>query len=526
MSPHRAPVTQPDAVVVGAGPNGLVAANLLADAGWSVLVLEAQDSVGGAARSARDVHPDYVHDTFSAFHPLAVASPAIQALGLEAYGLKWTHAPAVAGTPLPEGGWALLHRDRLDTAASLESSAAGDGYAWLRLCARWDEIGAPLVETALSPFPPVRAGLRAAGRLPEAGGARLVRDLLSPARSLIRRWFRGTAAETLIAGNAAHADIPLHQPGSAFFGLLLAMLGQQVGFPAPRGGAGMLTTAMARRLSSYGGQIRTGTRVAEVVVSGGRAVGVRTGTGEVLAARRAVLADVPAPVLYGDLLPWSSLPVRVRLGMRRFRWDPGTVKVDWALSGPVPWASPPARVPGTVHLGATVREVQATYAQIGSGAVPDRPFALLGQMAATDSSRAPAGGESVWAYVHVPHRVRFDAGNGEIRGVWDASDVERMADRVQALVEEQAPGFASRVVARRVLGPRELEARDENLVGGALNGGTARLRQQLFLRPVPGLARAETPVRGLYLASASAHPGGGVHGACGANAARAALAHR
>jgi phytoene dehydrogenase-like protein len=236
-----------------------------------------------------------------------------------------------------------------------------------------------------------------------------------------------------------------------------------------------------------------------------------------------VLADVPAPVLYGGLVPRSSLPPRVRLGLRRFRWDPGTVKVDWALSGPVPWSSPPTRLPGTVHLGATVREVQATYAQIGASAVPDRPFLLLGQMAATDPTRAPAGGESVWAYTHVPRWVRFDAGDSGIRGVWDDADRERMADRIQALVEEQAPGFGSRVVARRVLGPRELEARDENLVGGAINGGTARLRQQLFLRPVPGLALAETPVRGLYLASASAHPGGGVHGACGANAARAAL---
>ena len=514
-----------DAVVIGAGPNGLVAANLLADAGWDVLLLEAQPEVGGAVRSARDVHPDFVHDTFSAFHPLAVASPAIRALGLDRFGLEWTQAPAVVGTPFPDGRWAVLHRDRLDTAACLDTFAAGDGDAWLRLCARWDEIGEPLLAALLSPFPPVAAGLRTAGRLADGGGLGAARDLLAPAQSLIRRWFQGEAAEALLVGNAAHADIPLHRPGSGLFGLLLSMLGQQVGFPAPRGGAGSLSTALVRRFTSYGGSVRTGTRIEEVLVSGGRAVGVRTTDGEVVMARRAVLADVPAPTLYGRLLPWARLPARVRLGMRRFRWDPGTVKVDWALSGPVPWSAAPARPPGTVHVGATVPEVQATYAQIAAHAVPDRPFLLLGQMAASDPSRAPAGGEAMWAYSHVPQLARFDAGDAGIAGVWDAADCERMADRMQARIQELAPGFGARVLARRVLGPRELEARDENLVGGAINGGTARLRQQLFLRPVPGLARPRTPVRGLYLASASAHPGGGVHGACGANAARAALAH-
>ncbi len=516
-------MTVADAVVVGAGPNGLVAANLLAGAGWDVLVLEEQPHPGGAVRSDRAVHPDFVHDTFSAFHPLAVVSPAIRGLGLERFGLEWTYAPAVAGTPFADGRWALLHRDRMDTAASLDAFAAGDGDAWLRLCARWDEIGAPLVEALLSPFPPVRAGLRAAGRLPDGGGTGLVRDLLAPAQSLARRWFRGRAAEALLAGNAAHADIPLHQPGSGLFGFLLAMLGQQVGFPAPRGGAGQLSTALAARLASYGGAIRTGTRATEVVTSGGRAVGVRTADGGLVTARRAVLADVPATTLYGELLPWSTLPARVRLGMRRFRWDPGTVKVDWALSGPVPWATAPSHRPGTVHVGATVREVQATYAQIGTGAVPDRPFLLAGQMAAADPGRAPAGGEALWAYAHVPQTTRFDAGEAGIRGLWDDADCQRMADRMQARIEEHAPGFGSRVLARRVLGPHDLEARDANLVGGAISGGTARLRQQLFLRPVPGGARPGTPVKGLYLASASAHPGGGVHGACGANAARAAL---
>jgi phytoene dehydrogenase-like protein len=211
--------------------------------------------------------------------------------------------------------------------------------------------------------------------------------------------------------------------------------------------------------------------------------------------------------------------------MEHFEWDPGTVKVDFALSGPVPWAATPAAAPGTVHIAESIDEIRQNGAHLAAGAVPATPFLLCGQMAAADPSRAPEGAESLWLYTHVPHHTTSDAGDGDITGRWDSSDVERMADRMQARIEAYAPGFGDRILARRALGPRELEARDENLVGGAVNGGTANLHQQLVFRPVPGLGRAETPVAGLFLASASAHPGGGVHGACGSNAARAALAH-
>jgi phytoene dehydrogenase-like protein len=215
--------------------------------------------------------------------------------------------------------------------------------------------------------------------------------------------------------------------------------------------------------------------------------------------------------------------------MAHFQWDPGTVKVDWAVDGQVPWAAQPAATPGTVHIAEDVNEVALATAQIAEGAVPAEPFMLMGQMAAADPARAPAGSESLWAYTHVPQHVRFDAGQdgpaGGVTGAWDHDDLERFADRMQARIERYAPGFGDRVLTRRVLGPRELEQRNENLVGGALGGGTAQLQQQLVFRPLPGLGRAETPVRGLFLGSSSAHPGGGVHGACGANAARAALAH-
>jgi len=293
----------------------------------------------------------------------------------------------------------------------------------------------------------------------------------------------------------------------------------------PVGGAGRLTQALANRLTARGGEIELGTRVVEVLVKDRRATGVRTEDGAVVEAGRAVLADVSAPALYGGLVHPDHLPARVLAKMSDFEWDPGTIKVDWALSEPVPWASAPPVNPGTVHLAESIDEIAQAQLDIKNNAVPARPFLLIGQMAVADPGRAPEGGEALWAYTHVPHTTHSDAGNGGITGLWDRDDAERMADRMQARLEEFAPGFGDRVLARRVLGPREMQARDENLVNGALNGGTSNLHQQLIFRPIPGLGRAETPVRGLYLASASAHPGGGVHGACGSNAARAALGH-
>lgn len=517
-----------DAVVVGSGPNGLVAANRLVDAGWSVLLLEAQPEVGGAVRSESDVHPDFVHDTFSAFYPLAAASPTIRSFDLEDHGLSWRHAPSVLGHPTLDGQWALLHRDREITASLMDAAHPGDGESWLELCTMWDRIGDQVVGALLSPFPPVRAGLGALTRLRAAGGLDLVRTFLTPVAELGRQRFGGPAPGLLLAGNAGHADMPLEAPGSGLFGLLMTMLGQTVGFPAPEGGAGMLSQALARRLVAKGGEIECGREVAQVVVTDGRARGVRTTDGEQYAAGRAVIADVAAQHLFGRMVAPEHLPAGVLKGMRAFQMDPGTVKVDWALDGPVPWSTPPPYDPGTFHVADSLDQMSQSLGQVTARTIPEAPFLLAGQMTTTDPTRSPAGTESMWAYTHVPqsHPAVRDAGDGSIRGTWDADDRERFADRMQARIERLAPGFGSRILTRRVLGPRELEARNANLIGGAVNGGTAQLHQQLFLRPVPRLlGRAETGVRGLYLASASAHPGGGVHGTCGNNAARAALFH-
>ncbi|MEU0918306.1 phytoene desaturase family protein [Streptomyces cyaneofuscatus] len=512
-----------DAVVIGSGPNGLVAANLLADAGWSVEVLEAQDEPGGAVRSDRAVHPEYVNDLFSSFYPLAAASPVLARLGLHREGLRWSHAPQVLAHPLLDGSCAVLDRDRSATAAGLDRFAPGDGDGWLGLCRIWDQLGDEITRALFSPFPPVRSGAVLAARLRAAGGLRLARSLLLPVRRLGEEEFDGQGGRLLLAGNALHADLSPEAAGSGGFGWLMSMLGQSLGFPVPVGGAGALTTALVRRLEGRGGSVRCGHRVTEIVVRQGRAVGVRTESGEAIPARRAVLADVSAPSLYGSLVASEHLPGRLLDDMRRFQWDFATFKVDWALNGPVPWSSAAAASAGTVHLAEGVDELTRFASQIARGLVPDRPFLLMGQMTTADASRSPRDTESAWAYTHVPHTVKADAGAEGLTGAWNGGESERMADRVEQQVERYAPGFRSRIRARRILTPLSLQAGDANLHNGAINAGTASIHQQLVFRPVPGTGRPETPVRGLYLASASAHPGGGVHGAPGANAARAAI---
>ncbi|MER7702531.1 NAD(P)/FAD-dependent oxidoreductase [Kitasatospora sp. NPDC097605] len=517
-----------DAIVIGAGPNGLVAANVLADAGWQVEVLEAQDHPGGAVHSDRGVHPDHVHDLFSSFYPLAAASPAIAALALEDFGLSFSRAPTVLAHPLADGRCVLLRQGAGETAERLgRDFGPQDAQAWQGLSELWERLDPWLVRAMFAPFPPVRAGLELAARVRAAGGLRLARFAALPVRRLAEEEFRSEAPGLLLAGCALHADLLPESPVSGVFGWLMAMLGQQYGWPVPVGGAASLTDALVRRLVAHGGHLRCDARVDEVLIRSGRAAGVRTAGGETVEARRAVLADVPVTALYGGLVGWEHLPDQLRRDLRRFQWDFSTVKIDWALDGPVPWTCAQVAGAGTVHLGADLAELSDYALQVTTGRVPARPFGLLGQMTTADPSRSPAGTESAWMYTHVPQRVTGDAGQDGITGRWDERETLAFARRMEAQVERFAPGFADHVVGRRVLTPPVLQGLDENLVGGAINGGTTALHQQAVFRPVPGTGRPETPVRGLYLASSSAHPGGGVHGACGANAARAALrAHR
>ena len=509
---ERMPVSTVDAVVIGAGPNGLVAANALADAGWDVVLVEANDEVGGAVRSAEVTAPDYVTDLFSAFYPLAAASPIIRDLHLEDHGLVWRRAPDVLAHALDDGSAALLCSRAEDTAAGLEAEAAGDGDCWLELVRGWDRVRDPLLDALFTPFPPVASATRMVRRLGAADTLDFARLAVTPARRLGQERFAGQGAGLLLTGNALHSDISPDAAGSGLFGWLLCMLGQDVGFPVPEGGAGELAQALRRRAEVKGVRVLTGTPVTAVTTAGGRATGVQLADGTSLRARRGVLADVPATTLYRDLLADHPLPARLARDLGRFQWDHATVKVNWALDRPVPWTAEAARGAGTVHLGVDNDGFVDFAADLTVGRTPQSPFILFGQMTTSDPTRSPEGTESAWAYTHVPQGPD-----------WSGQRLADHVERVEAAVERVAPGFRDSQVARHVQGPEDLQSLNRSLVGGAINAGTASLHQQLVFRPTPGLGRPETPVPGLYLASASAHPGGGVHGACGWNAARAAL---
>ena len=504
----------PDAVVIGAGHNGLVAAAMLADAGWSVAVLEAQDMPGGAVRTEELTLRGFRHDTFSAFYPFAAASPALAALDLGAHGLRWRRSPLVLAHPTPDGRCMALSTDVDETAESLDCYAPGDGDGWRRLYRRWEELSRPLFDSVLGPFPPLRASARLAAALGPSEWIPFARFALLPARRMAQEELGdGEGGRLLLGGNAAHTDIGPEAAGSGLYGWILACAGQQLGFPVPEGGAGELIAALVRRAEAAGATVTCGTPVTEVVVRGGRAVAVRTGDGTEIDARRAVLADVDAPTLLLDLVGTEHLPSRVVDDFRRrFEWDASTFKVDWALDGPIPWTAEAARRAGTVHVTDSLDELSRYFTDLATGTVPSRPFLLFGQQAVADPSRCPPGTATGWAYTHVPRTARFGPGESEA-----------YADLIEARIEELAPGFRSLVRARHVLPPAAIEAADANLRGGALGGGTQQLHQQLVFRPTTGRGRPGTPVAGLFLAGSSAHPGPGVHGACGANAARAAL---
>jgi phytoene dehydrogenase-like protein len=512
----------PDAVVIGAGHNGLVAANLLADAGWEVSVLEAEREPGGAVRTAELTgQPGFRHDVYSAFHPLAAVSPAIRGLDLEAHGLRWRRAPVGCAHPTADGSCAVLAADVDDTAASLDAFAAGDGDAWRRLYDLWLRLEDDIAAAMVTPMPPVRAAAGIARTL-GADLPRFLRFAALPVRRLVEEEFRGDGAARLIAGHAAHADLAPETPPSGIFGWALAMAGQRHGFPTPEGGAGELAGALVRRLEARGGTLTCGAPVAEVLVRDGRAVGVRTEGGDTVGARRAVIADVNAASLYGGLVAREHLPSRLLEDMRRLQYDWATFKVDWALDAPIPWSAEPARRSGVVHVSEGIDELTSAAGQIAMGVIPATPSLVMGQYAAVDETRSPPGTDTAWAYTHLPHRVRGDGG-GELTGAWDEREATAFAARIEARVEALAPGFGALVRGRSILTPAGLEAGDRNLIGGSMHGGTTQLQQQAIFRPTPGWGRPETPVAGLYLGSASAHPGGGVHGGPGAIAARAAL---
>ncbi len=502
-----------DAIVIGAGHNGLVAANMLVDAGWDVQVIEATPQPGGAVRSGYVTAPGYLSDLFSSFYPLGYASPILKGMDLDQHGLHWTHAPDVLAHLHPDGRAAVVNRDLEATMASMEQFADGDGERWKHAYDDWREVSQQMLGVLFTPFPPVAAGLGLARQLRVSGSLRLARRLVLSVRQLGAELFRGEGAQLALAGCALHTDLSPEEAGGGVYGWLLAMLGQEYGWPVPVGGAQKITDALVSRLQQRGGRIEYDAPVERVLVARGKAMGVRTADGRDWRARLAVLADVPAPALYLDLVGAKALPPRLVEDLAHFRWDGATVKVDWAVSAPMPWKNPAAAGAGTVHLGADLNGLTRYSAQLATDELPSNPFLLLGQMTTADPTHSPAGTESVWSYTHLPHRQS-----------WSPDEIAGHVERMEAVLEEHAPGFQRLVVGRNVFSPADMQREDPSLVGGAVGGGTAAAFQQLFLRPIPSLGRPDTPIDQLYLASASAHPGGGVHGAPGANAARAALA--
>lgn len=507
-------MTSVDAVVVGSGPNGLVAAALLARAGWSVTVLERSSVAGGAVRSEELTVPGYVHDPFSAFYGVLHASPVFTELGLD-HRVAWArHEVSVAAMTGP-GRAALCHLDPERTAAGLAALEPGDGPAWLELYRWWLRVGKRLFDAAIAPLPSVRPALQAVRATGLRGIFEAVKTQLEPAEALARERFGSDEAGALLASGCSHSDVSVESPGSSLMTVVLAMVSQELGMPVPVGGAGRLADALVGVVEESGGSVLTRREVRRVVIRRGRAVGVETTEGDGVEARRAVLADVGATRLLGDLVGEEHLLGPYARGLRRFRYGTGIFKVDLALDRAAPWSAEGLDACGVVHLTGDLNTMARSAYESRRGLLPTEPLLVVGQQSVADPSRAPSGGHTLWVETHVPTRPT--------EGGW-AEVGPRFLERVLGRLERHAPGLGEAVVGSAVRTPPQLEADNPNLVGGDLGGGSNAIDQQLVFRPVPGWFRYATPVRGLYLCSASAHPGGGVHGMVGRNCARRVIA--
>jgi phytoene dehydrogenase-like protein len=462
-----------DAIVVGAGPNGLAAAIVLAKAGRSVLVLEAQRQVGGGVRSEALTLPGYTHDVCSAVHPMAIASPFLRALPLQEHGLEWIQPPYPLAHPLDDGSAAVLDHSLAVTSASLGSDAIAYERLMGPLFRDWQRLEQCILgplQLPRHPFTMARFGVHA----------------IQPATRLARSHFKTEPARALFAGLAAHSLMPLEAWGTSAIALVLGILAHVSGWPIPKGGSQRIADAMASYLRSLGGEIVTGMHV---------------WSQKELPASKVVLYDLSPRALLQ--IAGESLPPGYRHALDRFQYGPAVFKVDWALRAPIPWKSPQCAKAGTVHLGGTLAEIARSERDGTNNAPAERPFVLLAQPSLFDPTRAPAGCHTAWAYCHVPTGCRID-----------------MTSRIEVQVERFAPGFAKLILARSTRSPAQMEDENPNLIGGNISGGANSLRQ-LLIRPT--LRFYSTPAKGIYLCSASTPPGAGVHGMCGYHAATLAL---
>jgi phytoene dehydrogenase-like protein len=461
------------ACVVGSGPNGLSAAIVLAQAGLQVDVFEANPIPGGAMRSMELTLPGFIHDFGSAVYPLGAGSPFWATLPLKDYGLDWVHSPAPLAHPLDDGTAVVLERDLQTTATSF----GRDGQAWRKLTELfvkyWNdfapEVLGPILKIPQRPWVLARFGLNA----------------LLPAKVVVHR-FKNERTRALFAGLAAHSFLSMDEPLSSAFGILVAVSAHVAGWPIARGGSQSITNALCSYLAKLGGKVTNSSPVTSL---------------DALSGYGLILCDLTPRQLLAIADKRLSKNYKTRL--RRFRYGPGVFKVDYALNAPIPWKAPDCARAATIHLGGSFNEITVSEKTVRSGKHPDRPFVLLAQPSLFDSSRAPSGKHTAWAYCHVPNGSTVD-----------------MLARLEGQIERFAPGFRDTVLARNVLTPARLESMNSNLVGGDIAGGIIDLRQMLF-RPTRKLYA--TSLGNLYLCSSSTPPGGGAHGMCGYHAARTAL---
>ena len=461
-------------MVIGAGPNGLAAAIVFAQAGWQVEVFEAEPQPGGGARTLPLTLPGFLHDFGSAVHPMALASPFFSTLPLGDYGLEWIQPPAPVAHPLDDGTAVLLARDLHEAEAALGQ----DGKQWRRLFGPFAEHWKELAPEVLRPVPLLPSHPLLLARLGLLG--------FPSATSIAHIWFRNARAKALFAGLAAHSILSLEEPLSSAFGIMLGATAHAVGWPIPRGGAQSITTALCGYLTSLGGQVRLSARVENLASLGEFDV---------------ALCDVTPRQLLR--IAGDRLSASYKRKLEHYRYGPGVFKVDYALSNPIPWKAAECRRSATVHIGGTLEELVISEDAMRHGRHAERPFVLLAQPTLFDPTRAPQNRHIAWAYCHVPNGSQLD-----------------MLPRIEAQIERFAPGFCDCILERRVFSPAALEAMDANLIGGDIGGGLMNLSQFLFR---PTMKYYATSAPDIYICSSSTPPGGGVHGMCGYNAAKLAL---
>ena len=464
-----------DAIVVGSGPNGLAAAIKLAQAGLSVVVYEAKDTIGGGMRSAELTLPGFIHDICSAIHPVALSSPFFRSLPLDKHGLEWIHPLAPLAHPFDDGSVALLERSIEVTSETLGEDVSAYKKLMEPLAANWNKIENDVLAPLQFPQHPI-----AMARFGILG--------IRSAHSLANSVFKGQYARGFFSGLAAHSIMPLDKILTAAFGLVLGTLGHVYGWPMPKGGTQKIADALASYFRSIGGEIVTNMNVESI---------------DQLPLARSLLFDVtPRQLLQ---IVGDRFPSGYRQKLESYRYGPGVFKIDWALNHPIPWKNKACLRAGTIHLGGSQEEIEESEREVWQNIHPKKPFVLIAQQSLFDPTRAPEGKHTAWGYCHVPHGSIFD-----------------MTERIESQIERFAPGFRDCILARSTKNTNELEKYNPNYVGGDITGGVQDIFQ-FYSRPTARLVSYSTPVKGIYICSASTPPGGGVHGMCGYHAASAAL---